>query len=666
MSGLRRSIQLATQQRMTVMAVLLSSLAVALCWGANLGAVYPIVDVVLKGRSLHTWVEDHIKSARADCARWRQLAADKDREIVQEADEVKRKSLQRERGYYLARLEADQHALHRTKQLRPWIAKYMPDAPFPTLILVVVALIVGTVIKAGFMVVNTLVVEQLALGVAFRLRKQLFRKTLELDVSALADSHTSELITHFTHDAECLSAGIRTLYGRAIREPLKIAICICGAAFICWRLLLFSLIASPLALYVISRLAQSIKRASRRALQEMTHLHERLSESLSGIELIKVFGMERHERREFHRICKEYLNKSMRIAFYQALTKPINELVGIGVVASALLVGGYLVLNEATHLFGVLRMCNRPLNFGSLMTFFALLAGISDPFRKLADVYGDIQRAAAAADRMYAALDRAPRLVDPAVGRTLGPFASLQFEQVSFRYRGTTDVLRNVDLEIKAGQTIAIVGPNGCGKSTLTRLIPRFYDPTSGCVRWNGEDLREYRRRDLRSRIGLVTQHTLLFNDTVLNNIRYGSPDASLADVYRAARRAHAHEFILSSLADGYDTVVGQGGKSLSGGQRQRLAMARALLCDPELLILDEATSQVDLESERLIRESLRKFTENRTAVVITHRLETLEICDQIVVMQEGAILDVGTHDQLLRTCPLYHRLHEIQFKIPA
>jgi ATP-binding cassette subfamily B protein/subfamily B ATP-binding cassette protein MsbA len=650
---------------MTLIAVILSSLAVAVCWGANLGAIYPIVDIVLKGRSLHTWVEDNIKASRADCAKWRALVAEKEQALAQEPGAEARRGLQRERTYYVARLEAEQAALHRARQLRPWIRRYMPEAPFLTLIVVVTALIVGTVIKTGFMVVNTLVVERLALGVAFRLRQQLFRKSLDLDVAALADGHTSEWITYFTNDAECLSAGVRTLFGRAIREPLKIAICLCGAALICWRLLLFSLIASPLALYLISRLAQSIKRASRRALQEMSNLHERLSESLSGIELIKAFGRERFERRQFHAISKEYTAKSLRIAFYQALTKPINELVGIGVIASALLVGGYLVLNEETHL-GMLRMSQRPLNFGSLMTFFALLAGISDPFRKLADVYGDVQRGAAAADRVFTALDRAPQMVDPVKPQPVATFHSLQFERVCFRYRDTAHVLKLIDLEIQAGQTVAIVGPNGCGKTTLTKLVPRFYDPTSGAVRWNGVDLREYRRRDLRARIGIVSQQTLLFNDTVLNNIRYGSPKASLADVHRAAHRAYAHEFIEAQLPHGYDTVVGQGGKSLSGGQRQRLAMARALLCEPELLILDEATSQIDLESEQLIRESLRKFTQNRTALVITHRLETLEICDQIVVMQEGTIRDMGTHEQLLRRCGLYRRLHEIQFKIPA
>ena len=235
-----------------------------------------------------------------------------------------------------------------------------------------------------------------------------------------------------------------------------------------------------------------------------------------------------------------------------------------------------------------------------------------------------------------------------------------------FAYDDNPQVLNSVSLEIQKGETIAIVGPNGCGKSTLAKLIPRFYDPSSGSIRWNGCDIRQFRRRDVRGRIGLVTQRTLLFNDTVYNNILYGSPQATKADVYRAARRAYAHEFIVHELERGYDSLVGEGGTSLSGGQRQRIAMARALLCDPELLILDEATSQVDLESERLIGESLAEFTKHRTAIVVTHRLETLSICDRIVVMRNGQIANVGSHHELLASCPLYRRLHQLQFKIPA
>ena len=324
------------------------------------------------------------------------------------------------------------------------------------------------------------------------------------------------------------------------------------------------------------------------------------------------------------------------------------------------------MLNEERYLFGFIKMADRPLNFGSLMTFFALVAGISDPCRKLSDLYQEIQRAVAASDRIYQVVDRQSKIADPESPQVIGPLETLTFDGVSFGYENRPGVLKCISLEINQGETIAIVGPNGCGKSTLAKLIPRFYDPNSGSIRWNGSDIRQFRRRDVRGRMGLVTQRTLLFNDTVYNNILYGSPQATSADVHRAAHRAYAHDFIVGELEQGYESLVGEGGTSLSGGQRQRIAMARALLCDPELLILDEATSQVDLESERLIGESLAEFTAHRTAIVVTHRLETLSICNRIVVMREGQIVDVGTHHELVASCPLYRRLHQLQFKVPA
>jgi ATP-binding cassette subfamily B protein/subfamily B ATP-binding cassette protein MsbA len=341
-------------------------------------------------------------------------------------------------------------------------------------------------------------------------------------------------------------------------------------------------------------------------------------------------------------------------------------MIGVGVICLALLAGGYLVLNGETHLLGM-RMSEQPLTLPALMAFFALLAGVSDPARKLAEIFNQLQRGLAAADRVFAMMDREPTIVSPAEPRPFPHhYRDLAFNNVSFHYHPEQPVLKHVSLRIMRNETLAIVGPNGCGKSTLSKLIPRFYDPVSGNIEIGGIDLRDLHLRQLRQRIGMVNQNTWLFDQTIMENIRYGSPHASDAEVIAAARRAHAHSFIEQLLDDGYQTIAGQGGQLLSGGQRQRISLARAILRDPEILILDEATSQIDLESEKLIHAALVDFIRDRTTFVITHRLSTLELADRIAVIEGGHVIDVGTHEQLLGRCPFYSRLHQIDLQESA
>jgi ATP-binding cassette subfamily B protein/subfamily B ATP-binding cassette protein MsbA len=306
----------------------------------------------------------------------------------------------------------------------------------------------------------------------------------------------------------------------------------------------------------------------------------------------------------------------------------------------------------------------RPLDLSSLLLFYGFLFGMADPVRKFSDIFSRLQCGVAASDRIFARLDREPVIRSP---KTPLPCPrhqrELAFEGVSFEYQPGTRVLNNVTLRIPFGETTAIVGPNGCGKSTLANLIPRFADPVEGRIRLDGVPLTDLRLRELRGQIGLVTQEPLLFDDTVFNNIRYGRHRASRDEVIEAAKRAHAHKFIESELTDGYETVVGTLGGRLSGGQRQRIALARAILRDPAILILDEATSQVDLESEQAIQEVLEEFTRGRTTVIITHRMAILSLAHRIVAMQAGQIVDVGTHQEMLNRCALYRRLHQIQFE---
>jgi ATP-binding cassette subfamily B protein/subfamily B ATP-binding cassette protein MsbA len=352
----------------------------------------------------------------------------------------------------------------------------------------------------------------------------------------------------------------------------------------------------------------------------------------------------------------------MRIARYDALAHPLVEMLGMLIIVLALLAGGWLVLKGDTHLFGV-PMSSRPLDLGMLVLFYSFLLGAAEPARKLSNVLTQIQRATAASDRIWAMLDREPKVQEPEHPRPLARHTKhLTFEGVGFSYTPGRPVLSDIDLTIRFGETIAIVGQSGCGKSTLAKLIPRFADPDSGTIRLDGVPLPDVRLRDLRGQIGLVNQEPVLFDDTVLNNIRYGSPHATREEVIRAAKKAHAHQFVERELACGYETLVGPMGGQLSGGQRQRVALARAILRDPAILILDEATSQIDLENEQLIQKVLEQFVRDRTTVIITHRLGVMSLASRIVVMREGRIIDVGTHDELAARCTFYRRLYQIQF----
>jgi ATP-binding cassette subfamily B protein/subfamily B ATP-binding cassette protein MsbA len=413
---------------------------------------------------------------------------------------------------------------------------------------------------------------------------------------------------------------------------------------------------------LIRWLAKTLRRANRRAMEDMAELYSILEEAFRGIKVVKSFTMERQERRRFHGRSKTYYRKMMRIARYDSLLHPLTEILGMATICLALMAGAYLVLKGETHLFG-LRMSDRPLELPTLLLFYGFLIGAADPVRKLSDVFTRLQRGAAAADRIYTLLDREPAVRDPKHPRRLGRHAkNLVFEGVEFAYQPGRPVLHKIDLELGYGEAIGIVGPSGCGKSSLVNLIPRFADPTAGVIRLDGLPLTDMRIRELRGQIGLVTQEPLLFDDTVLNNIRYGSPHATFEQVVDAAKRAHAHRFIEQELPNGYHTVLGPMGGQLSGGQRQRIALARAILRDPSILILDEATSQVDLESEQVIQHVLKDFIRGRTTVIVTHRLSLLALATRVVVMQDGQIIDVGRHEELLARCDFYKRLFEIQF----
>lgn len=661
MSSFGRALRLALRYRWTFVGSVLTALAVGCLWGGNITALYPFVVICGRNQSLQDWVAEEIQKSQASVQRWTAEVAEAQR-ALHDAHPGQRPRLEARLAQAEARLEAEQATLGRYQMLRPWIEAYLPRAPFRTLLVFLGLVLLGTLVKDLFLVANSVLVARLANLGGFELQRLFYARTLRLDVATFSNEGTSDLLSRFTNDMQALVGGMTVLFGKLVREPLKMLACLVGAALICWRLLILSLVIAPLAALLIRALGRTLKRANRRAMEEMAQLYNTLAETFQGIKIVKAFTMERQERRRFQRVCKKYLQKSMRIAGWDALSKPIIEVMGMLIICLAMLAGAYLVLQGQTHLLGI-RMSSRPLTIEALLVFFGLLAGAADPARKLSDVFTQLQAGAAAAERIYALLDRQPQVREPARPRPLGRHCqSLEFRKVAFAYQPGHPVLRDINLTICFGETLGIVGPSGCGKSTLANLIPRFADPTEGAILLDGIPLCEVRLRDLRAQIGLVTQEPLLFDDTVLNNIRYGAPWASEEEVIEAARQAHAHRFIETELPDGYHTVVGPMGGLLSGGQRQRIALARAILRNPSILILDEATSQVDLESENLIQKVLERFVRGRTTVIISHRLGALALADRIAVMQDGRIADVGTHHELLARCDFYRRLYEIQY----
>lgn len=519
-----------------------------------------------------------------------------------------------------------------------------------TLYLICGVILVSVLLSNFFRYFSQRFMEDLRVHTLLNLRKAVFNNVMDLHVGYFNNERKGDIISKVASDVQVVQFTVTNTLQVVFKEPVQLIFYIAFLLSISVKLTLFSLLVIPISGFIISKIVKRLKRQATQAQESFAKMIGFLDEALGGIKIIKAFNATQRIKDKFHQENIFYSNLSRKMVRRQQSASPVSQSLGVLVVVSIVIYGGSLIINGEE---GALK----PADF---IAYILAFSQVMQPIKALTDSFSGIHSGISSGERVLDLIDTKPELTDKPAAESIKDFnQSLAFENVSFNY-GDKEILKNISLEVRKGQTVALVGPSGGGKSTLMDLIPRFHDPKSGKIIIDGHQYTELATESIRAQMGIVNQESILFNDTIFNNIAFAKPDATKEEVMAAAKIANAHEFILST-EHGYQTSVGDRGNKLSGGQRQRICIARAVLANPPIMLLDEATSALDTESEKLVQDALNHLMQNRTSIIIAHRLSTIQHADTIIVIDNGQVIETGNHAELIRKNGLYKKLIDMQ-----
>lgn len=517
------------------------------------------------------------------------------------------------------------------------------------LVFIGIFIIITVFLKVGFQYLANFMIVVIRNGVVRDIRSKIYRKILKLQLGFFSDERKGDIMARMTGDVTEVENSIMNSLEMMIKNPILIIVSVGVMMYMSWSLTLFVFVMFPIAGYIIGRIGKSLKKESRKGQQKMGDILSVIEEDLSGLRIIKAFNAEKKATERFEKENESYFHIMNQLMWRRFLAHPMSEFLGTTVIIIVLWYGGQLILNQKSSL-----------DAAAFIGYLVFFYNIINPAKAFSTALYSVEKGLASMERIDKIINTEERIKEKPNAVSINDFSSkIIYNNVSFAYN-STPVLKNISIEIEKGKTVAFVGRSGSGKTTLVDLLPRFYDVTGGQITIDGTDLRNLKLKDLRNLIGYVNQEPILFNDSFFNNIAFGLDNATEEQVINAAKIANAHDFIMAT-EKGYETSIGDRGDKLSGGQKQRLSIARAVMKNPPILILDEATSSLDTESERLVQDALLKLMQNRTSLVIAHRLSTIKNADIIYVLHKGKIEEAGTHDELLASEGRYKKLHKMQ-----